>query len=129
VILLASSQRDLLIFIGQEFVRWSVVGQPLARLWRWLPTVAVEPVDFVCFSRKEDRTGFVLGCRRMHIWSQYAISRCARPSLEKENVWNAETFFGTLRVIKPVRPSVLTAGTECCADWSNPGREAYTGSL
>jgi len=75
VILLASSQRDLLIFIVQEFVRWSVVGQPLARLWRWLPTVAVEPVDFVCFSRKEDRTGFVLGCRRMHIWSQYAISR------------------------------------------------------
>ena len=36
---------------------------------------------------------------------------------------------GTRRVIKPVRPSVLTAGTECCADWSNPGREAYTGSL
>jgi len=54
VISLAESQRDLLILFSLEFGLWSVVGQTLARLWRWLPTGAVETVDFVYFSLKED---------------------------------------------------------------------------
>lgn len=36
---------------------------------------------------------------------------------------------GTQRIWNPARPSMPTAGTECCAAWGNPHCEEYTGSV
>jgi len=53
---------------------------------------------------------------------------CARRSLGEGEGTSSPKLPMESSGLNPVRLSVLAAGTECCADASNRGRKAYTGS-